>query len=55
MTSIWRQKYGPLQIIEPLTKKPGDEVVLFLVHKKKQNQKKNKKQNKTKSEMAKLP
>ena len=30
----WRQKCSPLQIIELLTEKPGDEVVLFLVSRK---------------------
>ena len=30
----WREKCSPLQIIDPLTKKPGDEVVLLLVNRK---------------------
>ena len=42
MMSKWRQRSGLLQVVESLTRKPGEEVVLFLVSRK------------TKSEMAEL-
>ena len=38
MTSKWRQKCSPLQVIEPLTEKTWNEVVLFLASRKTKNE-----------------